>query len=324
MSKTIYIAGPMRGRKLFNFPAFDAAEALLKSQGWNVLSPAQLDRAAGFDPEILPEDYDWCDLSKIGFDLREAVRRDTEAIQIVDAIYMLQGWEKSTGATAERALAKWLGLQVIEQREGSQPRLETIAESCRIIFYLNGPPGCGKDSIGQGICDALRTEVQKLAFKSHLYVVTAAIVGMDLDDFVAICTDRETKDRRGLLPSGPFGNDTPRDAMIFVSERVIKPSLGKSFFGNIAAMSVLPHPGVTVFTDSGFSEEIARVHGELPEAIHVLVRIHRDGCSFEGDSRSHLSMGSERIHEFDIQNNGSIDEAVELTIRKAFESIAGD
>jgi hypothetical protein len=38
----IYLAGPMRGRKFFNFPAFDAARDILLSQGYEVISPADM------------------------------------------------------------------------------------------------------------------------------------------------------------------------------------------------------------------------------------------------------------------------------------------
>ena len=57
MAKKVYIAGPMRGRKLFNFPAFDAAKKEIGDMGCIALSPADLDREAGFNPESLPEDY---------------------------------------------------------------------------------------------------------------------------------------------------------------------------------------------------------------------------------------------------------------------------
>lgn len=113
MPNKIYVAGPMRGIRHFNFPAFDAARNLLVKSGWDVISPADLDREIGFDETQFPDDYDWRDLKKIGFSIRDAVKRDVEAILKCDAIYMLPGWENSAGATAERAIALWLGLEVI-------------------------------------------------------------------------------------------------------------------------------------------------------------------------------------------------------------------
>lgn len=117
VQRTIYIAGPMRGKKYFNFPAFDEARDLLQSEGYNVISPADMDREAGFDPLVLGEDYDWNDLTKCDFSLSDAIDRDLEALRRCDAIYLLQGWQRSRGATAEKALAEWIGLHVFYQQE---------------------------------------------------------------------------------------------------------------------------------------------------------------------------------------------------------------
>jgi hypothetical protein len=40
------------------------------------------------------------------------ISRDVDAIFQVATVFLLPGWEKSTGATAEVALAKWLGKKV--------------------------------------------------------------------------------------------------------------------------------------------------------------------------------------------------------------------
>jgi hypothetical protein len=97
--KTIYIAGPMSGHYGFNFRAFDDAERELKTQGWSVINPAQMDRDLGFDPFKHKADAAF---------LADAMRRDVDAIiDRADAIALLPGWEKSTGATAEYALEKW-------------------------------------------------------------------------------------------------------------------------------------------------------------------------------------------------------------------------
>lgn len=112
-----YLAGPMRGIKFFNFPAFDEARDRLRQEGWSVISPADLDREMGFDETRHPEDYDWLDLGKIGFDLHGAVDRDVDALKRCTAIYMLDGWEKSRGALAEKHIAEWLGLEVLYQTD---------------------------------------------------------------------------------------------------------------------------------------------------------------------------------------------------------------
>ena len=42
-----YVAGPMRSLPFFNFPTFDEVRDQLVKSGYNVISPADIDRAAG-------------------------------------------------------------------------------------------------------------------------------------------------------------------------------------------------------------------------------------------------------------------------------------
>ena len=130
----VYIAGPMRGHQYFNFPAFDRANEDLLAEGYSVISPADLDREHGFDPMSLPEDYDWLDLQKIDFSLHDAIDRDVAALKGSDAIYLLDGWEQSRGALAEKSLAEWLGLMVMYETEKPSPEdtEDILEEALRI------------------------------------------------------------------------------------------------------------------------------------------------------------------------------------------------
>lgn len=113
----IYLAGAMRGVPQFNFPAFHAVAARLRAQGHEVFSPAEkdnerhgtdisADNATG-DESIAAAEH--------GFNLREALGVDLAWICAhADAIALLPGWQSSKGATAERAAAVALGLEVIE------------------------------------------------------------------------------------------------------------------------------------------------------------------------------------------------------------------
>jgi hypothetical protein len=113
--KSVYIAGPMRGFPKYNFPAFDAAKKKLSPIFKTVISPADLDRDAGF---VLPKGYkDWDKLPE-GFDFEEAQKRDIAAVMKVDAVYMLRGWQWSKGARAEHALAEWRGIKRFYQEHG--------------------------------------------------------------------------------------------------------------------------------------------------------------------------------------------------------------
>ena len=114
--KVCYIAGKMRGIKWYNFPAFGRAKAMLIEKGYGVISPADMDIKAGFDAMTLPEDYDW-NLIPEHFDFQKCVNRDIQAVKDCDAIYMLNGWETSTGAKAEIALAEWLGKEIMYEEQ---------------------------------------------------------------------------------------------------------------------------------------------------------------------------------------------------------------
>jgi len=107
----IYIAGPMRHKEFYNFPAFFAAEDLLEKRGWEVVNPAAIDLDNGIDPMAFPEDHDW-DREPDGVDINGIIVRDVAGVISCDAIYLLPGWENSTGAKAELAIAKWAGLDI--------------------------------------------------------------------------------------------------------------------------------------------------------------------------------------------------------------------
>ena len=94
MRVRVYIAGPMTGYENFNREAFHKAEEELKREGHTVLNPAVLP-----DGLTQPHYMDIC----------------MAMIRCVDAIYMLNGWQRSAGAKAELALAEKLGHAVIYQ-----------------------------------------------------------------------------------------------------------------------------------------------------------------------------------------------------------------
>ena len=107
----IYLAGPMRGYENFNFPAFDFAAAKLRQDGHEVFSPAERDRLIHGPKLENNKTGDEVEAEKtVGFSLRDALAVDTDWIaRNADAIALLPGWEKSSGAQAELALAKALG-----------------------------------------------------------------------------------------------------------------------------------------------------------------------------------------------------------------------
>jgi hypothetical protein len=103
-----YIAGPMTGLKNFNFASFDAARGILEKDGWEVISPADIDRAEGF----VTEDEFGNVTQSASFDRKAVLRRDFAELLECDAVFMLSGWENSEGAGLEHDLAVNSGIPV--------------------------------------------------------------------------------------------------------------------------------------------------------------------------------------------------------------------
>lgn len=104
--KTVYIAGPMRGYVNYNFEAFDAAKRWLVDQGFDVVSPADIDRESGFVENAFKTSHNWEEWAG-ALGQKETILRDVREILECDCICLLQGWETSTGARAEKAVAEW-------------------------------------------------------------------------------------------------------------------------------------------------------------------------------------------------------------------------
>ena len=110
---SIYVAGPMRGYELYNFPSFDRAASRLRYLGWDVYSPADHDRELGIDPTLpldqQPESSRW--------EMKQAFRWDATTIVHCSAIFMLERWEESQGATIEHGIADMCGLRILYETE---------------------------------------------------------------------------------------------------------------------------------------------------------------------------------------------------------------
>lgn len=99
----IYIAGPMSGIINHNKEEFDEAAYAWRKNGYEVFNP--IDSPAS---RLVQE-------GKIGGQeaYRQCMRLDCEWICTqADAIFMLKGWQRSPGATAEHSLAVCLSLEI--------------------------------------------------------------------------------------------------------------------------------------------------------------------------------------------------------------------
>ena len=107
---------------------------------------------------------------------------------------------------------------------------------------------------------------------------------------------------------------TVRQLLIDMSEKWMKPCYGKDIFGKIAAervseaMQLSDHFGeepydLYVFSDCGFDAEVHHVLKLFGNENAILIRLHRDGCTYEGDSRSYIELDD--VRTIDIINHGN-------------------
>ena len=112
----IYVSSAMRKRRYYNYEAIDAAAATLRGQGHRVWSPADQDRAFGFDamkcghPNAITGDMPY---EAMGLPpLKDLVALDMQHVLIADALVTLPEWWMSIGARAELFCAQFAGKQI--------------------------------------------------------------------------------------------------------------------------------------------------------------------------------------------------------------------
>lgn len=165
----IYLAGPMRGYPLWNFPAFDAARDYLTSLGHEVISPADIDRANGVNEYTteLPDGF-----------IHVALRRDFNAIIKSEAIAFLPGWESSSGVRAERQVGRHIGIPFYRV----DPLRKTFTRE--IVIGLSGYARAGKDTAAAALVE--RHGFTRTAFADALRDMLYA-----LNPSIPIATDKE-------------------------------------------------------------------------------------------------------------------------------------
>ena len=152
------------------------------------------------------------------------------------------------------------------------------------VVILNGPPNCGKDTLADAMWhDYTGAQVERRAMKDGLIDLTADLLLVDREWFRVVCADRDWKEE----PMDRLGGRSPRQALIYVSEEVVKPAFGSDYFGRYAANN-LEQGALNIFSDGGFVEEVIPLLNAVGLDNVLLVQLFRNGCSFEGDSRSYL------------------------------------
>ena len=110
----IYIAGPIAGRPNAR-AAFDAAESHLRAEGWYPINPFLVTphMHTGWPCPDGPDAGEGGEHTAPCY-----MRGDLAAMLTCDAIYLLRGWELSSGARTEFEAARAAGLTIIYQSAG--------------------------------------------------------------------------------------------------------------------------------------------------------------------------------------------------------------
>jgi Domain of unknown function (DUF4406) len=91
LAVSAYLCGPMTGCVNFNYPNFHEAARRLRDQGWDVESPAE---------NTPPQDGTWESYMRIA----------VQQMLTCDCVIVMPGWQASTGANLELAIAHALNM----------------------------------------------------------------------------------------------------------------------------------------------------------------------------------------------------------------------
>lgn len=169
------------------------------------------------------------------------------------------------------------------------------------IILLNSPPNTGKDLAASHIVAA--TGCKHMEFKKTLHNISMAITGLSSEEYFKIYNDRKLKEK----PLPEFLGKSPREMLIWISEDICKPEFGEDYFGKPAANGCDKEKG-TVFSDSGFPEEVFPIAEYFGAENIFVVQFTRNGATFEGDSRDYLKPEEcpEGVNFIRLQNDGCI------------------
>ena len=182
-----------------------------------------------------------------------------------------------------------------------------------VVIMFNGPPRSGKDSACEIIMEHF-PEVHYAYFKEVLYEETAKILGLNFTFWARVCQNNNLKDlpMLDLTPGKASGLMTPRDILIYLAEKVLKPQHGVDFIARKTASTIVDliklqreqsnEAAVIVVPDLGFDYEIDTFREMLPNAHVISVAVYRPGFTFEGDSRNYVKDPNHNIfNEFNLE-----------------------
>lgn len=190
------------------------------------------------------------------------------------------------------------------------------------VILLNGPKLCGKD-VAVAHLKRVGFPLVTRECKDSLHKITQQLFCVSEERYWEIYNNRDTKElplpdfnininnielesleiilkytfdnkrlgkafRRNAQPVWYYNiNLSVREAVIYVSEVICKPRYGDDYFGKARANAVLENE-VVIDGSCGFVEELAPLVEKVGQDNILLLKIYREGCNFNGDSRNYI------------------------------------
>ena len=220
----------------------------------------------------------------------------------------------------------------------------------KTVVIFNSPAGSGKDTAADMLYGYFNTG-NRINFKDDLYQDTAEYFNIAVNDLVEYHSDRSLKDIhsemfpkykkhslkqyffallfvigavfniRYLMSLGYYSS---REALIHVSEDIMKPKYGQDYYGRKFLEKVESSTERYSFAaDGGFKNEVLPL---LDAGYQVVVaQLERSGATFEGDSRAFLNEDDfeaySNVKFTTISNNGSLDDLYDNIREFAFDLV---
>jgi len=172
-----------------------------------------------------------------------------------------------------------------------------------MIVIFNGPPASGKDEAASLYKE--KFGFGNLSFKYQLFKETIKHFDVDKRWFMEGYNDRDQKEKKEFALQGM----SRREAMIHVSEDIIKPKKGLDYFGRSVAEEIEEENNYAL-ADGGFVEELEPIIEKVGAENIVIVQLTREGHDYSSDSRKYFN--GNIISETTIGHQTEIDKAYVL------------
>ena len=172
-----------------------------------------------------------------------------------------------------------------------------------MIVIFNGPPASGKDEAATVFKE--RFGFGNLSFKYQLFKETIKHFDVDERWFMEGYNNRELKEKKEFA----LNDMSRREAMIHVSENIIKPKKGLDYFGQSVANEIFEGNNYAL-ADGGFVEELEPIVQKVGKENVVIVQLTREGHDYSTDSRKYFN--GNLIKEYTINEATAVDKAYVL------------